>query len=124
MIRQITVILLLFAFSVQVFNRTAIVLDYYTNTIAYAKNCVNKARPQMNCKGKCQMTKKLKEEESKEQGAPAAKSISQFQIVCTAYAYLPPDLNIKVIESPFSLYTSPAFSPGSGIEIFHPPAHI
>ncbi len=124
MIRQISVILLLLAFSVQVFNRTAIVLDYYTNTIAYAKDCVNKARPQMNCKGKCQMTKKLREEEKKEQEAPAAKGISQFQIVCTTYSYTPPAFDIKVIESLFSLYTSTAFPQGCGIEIFHPPAHI
>ncbi len=58
----------------QTFNRAAVVANYYTNTAAYAKNCVNKAKPQMHCNGKCQMMKKLKEEEKKEQQNNERKS--------------------------------------------------
>lgn len=42
-------------------------LDYYTNRLAYAKDCVNKARPQLHCDGKCQLMQKIKAQEKKEQ---------------------------------------------------------
>jgi hypothetical protein len=75
MFRQFAVIFLLIAFSGQVFNRTVIVLDYYTNTASFARNCENKAQPIMHCKGKCQMMKKLKEEEKKEQQVPERMAV-------------------------------------------------
>lgn len=67
MFRQIITTVFLLAFVGQTFYKAVIVLDYYTNTAAYAKNCENKARPKLHCNGKCQMMKKLKEEERKEQ---------------------------------------------------------
>jgi hypothetical protein len=54
----------------QTFQGFAIMGDYYLNTSAYAKNCINKARPQMHCNGKCQMMKKLKQEEKKSAQSP------------------------------------------------------
>jgi hypothetical protein len=71
MLRQVTVIILLIAFSAHTLQRTVIVLDYYTNTESFAQRCINKLRPSMNCNGKCLLMKKLKEEEKKDQQAPA-----------------------------------------------------
>lgn len=48
-------------------------MDYYANTVAYAKNCINKTRPALHCNGKCQMMKQLQEEEKKEQQDAANK---------------------------------------------------
>ena len=42
-------------------------MDYYANKGAFAKNCINKARPKMRCNGKCQMMKALLAEHKKEQ---------------------------------------------------------
>jgi hypothetical protein len=42
-------------------------LGYYANTTAYAKNCVNKDKPIMHCCGKCQLRKKLQQEEKDRQ---------------------------------------------------------
>ena len=67
MFKRIAAILLLLAFSAQTFSSPFIMLDYYLNTAAYAKNCINKARPKMHCNGKCQAMKKMREEEKKEQ---------------------------------------------------------
>ncbi len=67
MLKQLTAMIILVALMAQTFNRAAVVASYYTNTAAYAKNCVNKTRPQLHCNGKCQMMKQLKEEEKKEQ---------------------------------------------------------
>ncbi len=116
-------ILLLLAFAVQIFSKAFIVAGYYANTAAYAKNCENKAKPKLHCNGKCQMIKKLKQEENKDKQNPERKSdnkdevlscnsfyasvISKFIPATTAY----PNLTIsKAIEMPRS--------------IFHPPGDI
>lgn len=69
-------ILLLLALSVQALNKVRIVLSYYANTAAYAKNCENKSRPQMHCNGKCQMMKKLRQEQNKDESAPERRSLN------------------------------------------------
>ena len=66
-LKQLTAAILLLAFMASSFCRTVIVLDYYANTAAYAKECINKARLAMHCNGKCQMIKKLEQEEKNDQ---------------------------------------------------------
>lgn len=67
MIKFLSAILLLIAFTAQTFNGAFIKLDYYVNPAAFAKKCINKAQPKMHCNGKCQVMKKMQEEEKKEQ---------------------------------------------------------
>jgi hypothetical protein len=74
MCKQVTAIVLLAALSLQILNRTVIYIDYYTNMAAYAKSCENKARPVMHCNGKCQMMKKLQQDEKKDSQLPERKS--------------------------------------------------
>jgi hypothetical protein len=61
--KQLTAALMILAFTSSVFCQTVILLDYYANKTAYAQNCINKARPKMHCNGKCQVMKKLEQEE-------------------------------------------------------------
>ncbi|WP_346238387.1 hypothetical protein ABDK00_008945 [Niabella insulamsoli] len=42
-------------------------VDYEINRARYEKNCINKARPKLKCNGKCQLAKKIQEEEKKNQ---------------------------------------------------------
>lgn len=65
--RLLAVSILLFSFLTQHVSRLYWVADYYINPTVYIKNCENKAKPKLNCKGKCQMAKKIKEEEQKDQ---------------------------------------------------------
>ncbi len=81
MFRQITAILLIVAFIAQSFSGTFVMINYYVNTAAFAKNCVNKAKPKMHCNGKCQMMKKLQEEEIKEQQLPAGKFNNKIEVL-------------------------------------------
>ena len=76
MFKQITAGILLVAISLQILNRAVVYIDYYANTSAYAKNCVNKALPMMHCNGKCQMMKKLKEQEKKDSQLPDRRSVN------------------------------------------------
>ncbi len=53
-------------FLIQQSGKYLIMADYYIGTSKYAKNCINKSRPKMHCNGKCQMMKKIQEEENRE----------------------------------------------------------
>lgn len=55
--------------------------DYFTNTGAYAKNCENKARPAMHCNGKCQMMKKLKQEDKKDAENSERKAENKNEVI-------------------------------------------
>ncbi len=78
--RQLTAALLILAFTGSTFCKSVIVLDYYTNTAAFAKACINKAKLQMHCNGKCQMMKRLEQEEQKDQDNPERKSENKNEI--------------------------------------------
>ena len=83
MFKQLTAILLIAAFVAQTFSGGFVLINYYTNTAAFAKNCVNKAKPKLHCNGKCQMMKKLQEEEKKEQQMPERKMEKKIEIICS-----------------------------------------
>jgi hypothetical protein len=122
MFRQITAIFLLLAFAAQIFSKAAIVLDYYTNSGSYAKNCENKVKPALHCKGKCQMMKKLKEEEKKEQQNPERKVDNKNEIASSKSFFANGLLKKPVIAYSYSLYFDDSFPPGASADIFHPPA--
>jgi hypothetical protein len=80
-------ITVLLAFVAQTFHKSFMVFDYYANTAAYAKNCVNKARPKLHCNGKCQMMKKLREEEKKENKNPLRKAAFKDEVLSSKSFY-------------------------------------
>lgn len=65
------------------------VFDYKANTNAYALNCENKARPQMHCNGQCQLMKKLKKEEKKDQENPDRKSENKQEVLLSSKSFFP-----------------------------------
>jgi hypothetical protein len=124
MLRQITAILFLFIFSGQIFNGTVIVLDYYLNTSSFARNCENKARPLMHCNGKCQMMKRLKDQEQKEQQLPERKGEIKYEVILSRsfFAMLPfPE---STYLKTFSSYFNTSFPKGIHPDIFHPPGLV
>ncbi|MFT3979304.1 MAG: hypothetical protein QM687_02465 [Ferruginibacter sp.] len=122
MTRQITALMLLLAFALQTFNKAFIMVDYYANTGAYAKNCENKAKPKLHCNGKCQMMKKLKEEEKKEQQNPERKAENKNEIVLSSRSFFPVLSPANNIVSPvFTGYTT-ARETKMPRNIFHPPS--
>jgi len=76
-------ILLALAIFTQSMSRGIILLSYYTNKQAYERYCVNKARPQLHCDGKCQLGKKLKAEEEQDKKDPLkSSSFSEIVMIC------------------------------------------
>jgi hypothetical protein len=64
-LRTSTTIFLILVFFAQTFSGYLIAADYYVNPQKFIQNCINKSKPEMKCKGKCQMMKKIKEVEKK-----------------------------------------------------------
>ncbi|MFN5333857.1 MAG: hypothetical protein ACK5BV_01560, partial [Bacteroidota bacterium] len=54
---------------------------YYVNTANYIKNCINKTKPQSTCQGKCQMMKKMREDQQKEEQSSGSRSENKFEQV-------------------------------------------
>jgi hypothetical protein len=65
-VRTSIFILTTVAFLLSTFSKGLILVDYYTNPGRFAKSCENKARPKMHCNGKCQVMKKMSQEENKD----------------------------------------------------------
>lgn len=60
----ILVLLMVVLLLTQTFSKCLVVIGYTINKEYVARNlCVNKAKPKMHCNGKCQMMKRLAEEE-------------------------------------------------------------
>jgi hypothetical protein len=78
--KTIAAALILLAVLAQTFNKSFIVAGYYANTQAYAKSCENKAKPQMQCNGKCQMMKKIQAEEKKNQDGSERKTDNKIDL--------------------------------------------
>lgn len=81
MFRITVIILLIVSMLTQSLSKGIIVLSYFTNKQAYERYCVNKARPQLHCDGKCQMAKKIKAEEERDQKDPLKASLSEIVLI-------------------------------------------
>jgi hypothetical protein len=121
--RQLTAIIFLAAFLAQTFSRTFVIADYYTNTSKYAKNCENKARPKLHCNGKCQMMKKLQQEEKKDQENPERKSENKNEIILSTKSFFATVSTQYLIDSKSKkqLPSSDGKSINRSFDIFHPP---
>ena len=120
--RQAFTIFLILAFAAQSFHRTFIVMDYYVNTSAFAKNCENKEVPEMKCKGKCQMMKKLKEEEKKDRQNPERKAENKHEVISSKSFYTTLDYSKENLKPAFNLTPAPQIIIGASRDIFHPPS--
>lgn len=122
MYRQILTAVLMLAFTVQTFNQGLIVFGFYANQDAIARKlCVNKAKPKMLCHGKCQLMKKLQEEEKSDKENSERKIENKAEVVFINNTYAVVDLNLKPrSRNNFPLYTDPILNIYL-IDIFHPP---
>lgn len=122
MLRNIATIILLTAFAAQTFQRGFMVLDYYANTEAFAKNCENKARPQMHCNGQCLLMKKIQEEEKKDQQRPERKMENKFEVVSSRSYFATTPIQDLGIPITYPDCFAARQLPGYAGSIFHPPS--
>lgn len=80
--KQVTILLLMFLILAQALGRWAIVLEYEVKKDYISKNlCENRNKPQLHCNGKCQLAKKMKEEEKENNRSNNDKSKSESPTV-------------------------------------------
>jgi hypothetical protein len=109
---------------VQTFQQGFIMLDYYTNTKAFAKNCENIARPQLHCNGKCQMMKKLKEEQNKDQQSSERKGETRGEAFCFERFSISFGHYTTDSKQVFGSYYQVSFPKGIPTDILHPPGIV
>jgi hypothetical protein len=121
-VKKAFLISLMLIFAFQSFYSTGITLWFHLNRSYIAqKLCVNKAKPELKCKGNCVLKKKLKEAENQqeEQGTQQLKewvSVSPFIISHNLYQFNPAiqsQVRIPQMEENYHFLTHFA--------IFHPP---
>lgn len=112
---------LLLAFMAQTFTRGTMILGYYIDSSGYAINCVNKARPKLNCNGKCQLMLKIAAQEKKEKEDAAKNAEGKVQVLSSRSSYatvlqIQSNLLQRIYHN--STAASPVDQPTS---FFHPP---
>lgn len=75
----------------QTMGPEVLVLNYQLNKAAItARYCVNKARPQLRCNGKCHLAQQLRKAEGGDKKAPAATLVKvKFEVLPSAAFVLP-----------------------------------
>ena len=115
-------ILLMLLLLVQTFSKGIWELNYQLNKAYLTENlCVNKSRPQLHCNGKCQLAKKLAEEENNSKTSGTASSKSN-----TIDVFFKQDIEAPVLapadglQKHYAVYTlKPCHSTTNAV--FHPP---
>lgn len=75
----------------QTFSREVLVVDYALNRATItARFCVNKARPQVHCNGRCYFSKQLKKQQEREDKAPNPLKERLEMLPVTVGALVPP----------------------------------
>ncbi|MCW3080515.1 hypothetical protein [Segetibacter sp.] len=66
--KRLCTIFLLTVFVLQTFSRMVVEADYFVNRSYIAKYlCINNKKPQLQCGGKCYLSKKLKQQDKQDQ---------------------------------------------------------
>ena len=101
-----------------------VVADYYTNTQAYAADCINKDKPQMHCNGQCQVQKKMNEAGNKDKQSNERKSETGFNILSSKSFFA----SVELLLSGFIKQQYFIFNPGNPVDnsarFFHPPQNF
>ena len=115
--------LLLSLLLLQTFSREVLVVDFALHQAAItARFCVNKARPQLHCNGKCYFAKQLKKQEDRESKSVTSLKERLEMLPCAFHNLVPLAparwANATLSYGPYRAGWVPTTA-GQGI--FHPP---
>lgn len=119
---SILILLLLF----QAFSKWVIMAEYTINQEYIAKNlCENKSRPMLHCNGKCQLMKKLAEEEKQNSSnSNTGSNIKMSDVLFTHEIQILSITNLPEEKTRFNSELILLKSSAHLSSIFHPPAFI
>ena len=119
--RYLATSFLLVFFLIQTFSTSLLVVNFYANQKYIVENfCINKYKPQMKCCGKCQLTKKLKQEENNDGQYPGRKFENKEEVISSKSFFSAIKISSKIIKRLYPFYQENFFSPYS-YTFFHPP---
>ena len=121
-LNRIIAILMIMIFCCQIFDRSIITLDFYVNQNYIAKNlCENRDKPQLHCDGKCQLCKKLKQEDNKDKQNGAQQKENRVEVLSskTFFAEINIPFSTRIKQSYFLKNTN--FVIDQSYPFFHPP---
>ena len=115
------VILLFAALMAQCLTRSILMVDYLVNIEAYKQSCINKAKPKLQCNGKCQMLKKMKKQDSQSDSNGAIPKFNQSDFLLSSKSYFPSiELKSRVHSNVYPTIEV-SFISDFISSIFHPP---
>ncbi len=115
----------LLSFIAQIFGSTIVLAKYYSNKAPFIKNCINKNKPQLKCNGKCQMMKKMAEEEQKEKDDLEKKSGLKISVLSTKSFFNNKVADAIAINSNLSYHQFQVQSTTDrSFSVFHPPSLV
>lgn len=107
----------------QVGDRYVVMLEFYINQSYIAQNlCENRARPQLHCNGNCVLSKKLAEEQKKQQEIPAKKTDSKEVVYMSFKTDNSPSNAYTLLDKAFIFPISIGCPIDQSAAIFHPPS--
>ncbi|MFN6945138.1 MAG: hypothetical protein ACK4ND_09340 [Cytophagaceae bacterium] len=119
MLNRIIAILLLFVILAQALSKVGLVAYYNINKEYIAETlCENKAKPELDCEGKCYLKKQLEEDEKHQSESKNTTEKSTFNIFineCDPFASI-----ITFTENTYPEFTATYTHSVANI-IFHPP---
>ncbi|MEY4458939.1 MAG: hypothetical protein RIT38_144 [Bacteroidota bacterium] len=105
----------------QTFSRSLALADYMVNLEAYKKACINKAKPKLQCNGKCQMLKKVNQQEAGTEKNTTSPSFNHFELALSSKSFFPKiHLVSEELKSDYYTYKS-EIAHNYVRSIFHPP---
>ena len=109
---------------VQTFTSWLIVAEYAINKDYIAKNlCINRKKPRLRCNGKCQLMKKLAEEEKQNSSSNSQTGGKlKFDVLFTCQMQLPAIDRLPEDGNRFNPFFILKKSEGTDRSVFHPPA--
>ncbi|MBF9140875.1 hypothetical protein [Hymenobacter properus] len=107
----------------QTLGREVLVLDYQLNKAEItARFCVNKARPQLHCNGKCHLAKQLRRAEGADKKAPTeAQAKVKYEVLPTVAFELAAPQRWRRPAAHFAALVPGACAAGTARGVFRPP---
>jgi len=122
MFKQLAAAALLLTIIASTLRGVVIVCEYYANKPAFSRFCENKAKPALECNGKCQLAKKLQEDDTTPRSDFSALPRFETPSSRSFFAELepPPPANATV----FGFMQTDGEPADFATIIFHPPASV
>jgi hypothetical protein len=107
----------------QTLGQEVLVVDYQLNKARITEQfCVNKARPQLRCNGKCHLAKQLRKAEGGDKKAPAeAQAKVKYEVLPTlAFVLATPQRWQQPVQD-FPALAVALCATGTSLDVFRPP---